>query len=163
MLAKSGFNLMKLPGLNTVPKVADAQLKRDSLDAVTILVFQNTDGTNTITDISDITGLEPNLAQKIVANLIARKILYIEGFTLDSESLKQPLAADATPRSTPRTEITVTTERNVRFGFRYFSARNREKGKGIGLDKGLVCCMAHSGFRFQVSGFRPLASVAETG
>jgi hypothetical protein len=34
---------------------------------------------------------------------------------------------------TPRIEMTVTTDRKVRLGFKYFRARNNEKGKLIGF------------------------------
>ena len=38
------------------------------------------------------------------------------------------VASTATPSMTPSTDSTVTTDRNVRFGFRYLRARNRENG-----------------------------------
>ena len=76
MLAKSGLRQMKLPDLNTVPKIADTEPKRDSLDAMTILVLQTADGVRSIGDISEVTGLEPALAQKMVLNLITKNMMH---------------------------------------------------------------------------------------
>ncbi len=80
---------MKLPEGSQVPRVTKTG-NSGSLDVMASLVLSMIDGKSTILELGEMCGIDGELAQKIVADLMSRDLVEVPGFEQDHQETKQP-------------------------------------------------------------------------